>query len=163
MSTNFLSNMQFELTIARLPETTFNVRSLSLPGMNSSPVLRPTPFVNTPLPGDHIEFSPFTIEFMLDENMENYIEIYLWMIALYFPDDFNQYKSLSQVKPGGFGLVSDISLSVLSSGFNKNRTIQFTDAFPTSLGEINFSSQTSDTEYTTCTAQFYFTKFEFIS
>lgn len=109
-----------------------------------------------------MDFSPLSVNFILDDEMKNYQEIFDWMVKLYFPDNFDQYKTLVDVKPGGFGLISDLTLSVLTAGSNKNKSIVFYDAFPISIGELQFNYQNSDVEYVTCSVQFQFKSFDFV-
>lgn len=163
MSTNFLSGLNFEMVLTRLPSTSFMVQGLQLPGISSNPVMKPTPFVTLPIPGDHADFSPLNVRFILDENMSNYLEIYDWMIALYFPDDGSQFKEISQRVPGVPGITSDISLNVLDFNKKSIKSIQFYEAFPTNLSELDFAYTESDVQYITCTVTFYYRKFHFIT
>jgi len=162
MSINFLSNANFSFNIKRLPSLEFNVKSVTLPSISANPVIRQTPFVSVPMSADHGEYSPLSITFILDENMDSYKEVYEWWEALVFPDMGSQYKKLSDAKPGQFGLYSDLRLSILSSGKNNNINIEYLDAFPTSISDISFGYENSDVEYTTASVEFYYTKFKFV-
>lgn len=162
MSNNFLAGLSFAMTIVRLPETTFNLQATSLPGLNANPIMRPTPFISTPIPGEHMDFTPLSVTFLVDENMENYLEIFDWMMALYFPDNFDQYAGLSNIPGTTNAVTSDLTLDILTSARNRNKSIIFEDAFPISLGELTMSYQTPDVEYLSCTANFAFRKFRFI-
>jgi hypothetical protein len=43
--------------------------------------------------------------------------------------------------------VADLSLIIMSSHNNANKTFTFANAFPTSLGSIEFNTQAQDIEY----------------
>ncbi len=57
---------------------------------------------------------------------------------------------------------ADITLSILSSHNNQTKQIRYLDAVPTSLGDINFESTASGSEFITFNASFRFTYFELV-
>ncbi len=75
-STNFLSPNGFLLTIEKLPGVSYFSQEAPLPEINlpiasvASPHLTQVPFSGT-----DIGFMPLTINFMIDEKMENYKQI----------------------------------------------------------------------------------------
>ena len=56
----------------------------------------------------------------------------------------------------------DIILSIQTNKNTINKQIRFSDAFPTSLGDLAFTTQDTAVEYITCTVTFRYNKFEFI-
>ena len=47
--------------------------------MNLSLATQPTYLRQIDLPGDELSFDDFTLDFMVDENLENFMEIQKWM------------------------------------------------------------------------------------
>lgn len=84
------------------------------------------------LPGDKLNFDPFTIRLAIDENFAGYIELFKWMKG---------HTNQTDLK------VADISLLVMSSHNNITKSFTFVNAFPTNLGQIDFNVQNSDIEY----------------
>lgn len=149
---NFLSALSFDFSIQRLPTTSFSVVRASLPGVSASPVMVSTPFTKIPQANDKIEWEPLTVTFKVDEDMENWQEIFDWMVGLGFPDNFDQRKNLK-------GTSSDASLVILTNKKNANLNYKFQNIFPISLSSIDFSVQTEDVEYPEATVQFVYTQY----
>ena len=42
------------------------------------------------VPGDKLQYGDLVIQFLVDEDMKNYLEIYKWLMALGYPDTVNQ-------------------------------------------------------------------------
>ena len=45
---------------------------------------------NIPRPGEVIEFEDLTLQFYVDEELKNYLEIQQWIRGLGFPDDIQE-------------------------------------------------------------------------
>ena len=84
---------------------------------------------------------------MVDEDMNNYIEVFNWIQS-------NAKDHLSAKH--------DIILSILSSHNNVNKQIKFINALPTSLGGVEFSTQATSIEYLQSTVSFRYDYFEII-
>ena len=122
-------------------------------------------------PGDKINYGEVTVNFIVDENMENWTEMYTWMSQITSSTDPDKYRSLvgANRKAGepydGSGdpdaVFSDMTIVVTTAANNPNRYIRIQDAFPTSLGEITMDTTVAGgITYVTCTASFQFTTFE---
>ena len=96
--------------------------------------------------GDTIEYGSFSAEFIVDEELRNYLEIYNWILK-------NSHEELEY---------SDMTLSILTNQNNTNKQVKFLDATPTSLSDLKFSAQDTSIDYVTCTVDFAYTTFEFI-
>ena len=51
-----------------------------------------------PIPGDKMEFEDLNVRFLVDENLENYMEIQNWMRGLGFPESFQEIYDLQDQK-----------------------------------------------------------------
>jgi hypothetical protein len=158
---NFLSPLNFKLVLKRAPHVNFFLQKVNLPQVSINPTPEyGNPLINIPLAGEHITFSPLSITFKIDEDLKNYLEIFNWIKAL---GDYNRngdYAALQNAAAGSDkGLYSDISLMVLSSTKMPNYDITFTDAFPTSLSAMTFSTTDSDVKYLEAQVEFRYTIF----
>ena len=97
--------------------------------------------------------------------MLNYNVLYNWIVALGFPENYQQYTTLLAGDTVAYGELaknySDATLEILDSNNNVIRTVTFYDAFPTALESINFSSTNTDVPYVVGQATFRFGHFKF--
>jgi hypothetical protein len=157
---NFLSPLNFQFSIKRAPNVNFFLQKVNIPSLRLPEINIPTQFVPIPTQFTHLQFGQFNIEFKIDEDFQNYLELYNWITALGFPDNYGQRVDIDN-KPvyTGDGTVSDISLIALNSAKNPNFEIVFQDAFPVSLGDVMFDSTNEDVNYVTCSASFIYTQY----
>lgn len=169
---DFLRPNAFRFSIKDLPNTSFTCQSANLPALQLGFALQPTPFVDIPTIGDKVNFGDFTIRFIVAENMSNYLELYRWLIALGFPENYSQFKSFTDKRPSKFPFVtrsdgrdevlaySDGTLTILDSTNNAKVNIIFKNLFPISLEALDFDIASQTLEYFTAIASFRYTVFE---
>lgn len=153
---NYLSPVGYRFTLKRAPNVEFFVQRVSLPGLSLPVVDRPTPFVRIPEPGDHLEFNQLSVTFKVNEDLDNYLEVFNWMIALGKPEKFEQYtfdprQSFNDPKAT---VKSDITINILTSAMNSNFEVTCRDCFPVSLSELEFDSTATDINYIEATVTF---------
>ena len=161
-NTNFLSPLGFKFQIKKAPHVNFFVQAAALPSLSLGEANVPTPFVRIPYAGDHLDFGTFDITFKIDEKMESYLEIYNWMIQIGKPETFQQYAAIDGQEQG-FGVYSDLTLTVLSSAMRPLHEITYIDAFPIQLTEVMFDTRSQDVEYVEATASFRYRNFTITS
>lgn len=150
---NFLSALGFDFSLQRLPTTSFSVVRATLPGLSANPVMVPTPFTKIPRANDKVEFEPLVITFKIDEDMENWQEIFDWMTGLGFPESFEQRASLK-------GESSDASFIIQTNKKNANLNYHFYGLFPIALSGIDFNLQSDDVEYPEATVSFAYMQYK---
>ena len=145
---NHLNVVGFEVNIARLPNVEFFCQRVNIPGVILGETVEASPFMNTPLEGDTLTFESLTIGFILDEDMQNYIEIYNWLTALGFPRDYEQFKTLKPESEASLysSMFSDVNIILHTNKSNPNYKITFNDCFPTSLSAVQFDTSVSALE-----------------
>jgi hypothetical protein len=163
---NPLSPNGFRFAIDKLPELTYFCQEASIPGLTLGDPILATPFRQIPLPGDHLQYDTFQVKFMIDENMENYIAIYNWLIALGFPENYTQYVNF--ISANQIGVLSELAksystatLQILNNTNNPVKTIQFNDMFPVALETVTFQSNNADVNYLIGSATFRFSYYTF--
>ena len=169
---SYLAPTQFELLVKKLPNTKYFSTGVNVPSVSVAEVQQPTNLGrNVLIPGDKINFGEITVTFIVDENMENWTELYQWMSQITSSTDPEKYRSLvgaarrADLPYDGSGdpdaVYSDMTIVVTTAANNPNRYIRIQDAFPTSLGEITMDTTVAGgLSYVTCTASFQFTTFE---
>jgi hypothetical protein len=159
---NFLSPLNFKFVLKRAPHVNFFLQKVNLPQITINPTpTYPNPLINVPLAGEHITFSPLSITFKVDEDLQNYLEIFNWIKALGDYGRDGDYGKLQNANPGSdSGLYSDISLMILSSTKMPNFEITFMDAFPTTLTAMTFNTTDPDVQYIEAQVEFRYTLYE---
>ena len=138
---NPLADVQFKFDVAALPNTTFFIQTVNLPGVTLEAAVRATPQLqNLSRHTGIITYETLELTFMVDEYLKNWQEIYEWIVG-----DENKYTSAV--------------LTILSSAMNPTMEIHFKDIFPTSLSGISFDSTTTDPVYQTGTVSFNYTEY----
>jgi hypothetical protein len=115
--------------------------------------------------GKKLNFSPLTLNFRIDEDYENYTEIFNWMVGISGQTDFSNYKKLveeNSITPKvGHEIYSDGTLVLLNNSKNFNKNIVFYNMFPTDLSSPEFTF--SDTTVATSSVTFQYDYFEMIN
>jgi len=157
-NTNFLQSTKFVLTFPRISNTQYFCQEFNLPGVSTSEITYPTPFVDLYIPGDKLVYEPLNVTFIVDEEMVSWTEIHDWLRAMTFPTNFEEYKNLKNLSSVSYNSpkpqYSDGVLNILSALNNPKLSVKFTDIFPTSLSAIQFNSTDTDTPTMTATATF---------
>lgn len=141
MSSNFLSPVEFQLSIARLPESRYYVQEATLPGISASFAAQPTPFVTLPRAATKVEYEDLSLTMICDENLNAYREINQWITELHFTESYDQYKRLEESE---YGITSDMTLVILNSSKNPNIRINFKNVFPVTMSGIELNTKETD-------------------
>ena len=168
---NYLRPNAFRFSIKDLPNVAYSCQSANLPSLNLGFAVQPTPFLDIPRVGDKNTFGDFTIRFLISENMSNYLELFEWLIALGFPNNYNQYKSFTGDRLSRFPFyknsrgdteslaLSDGTLTILDSNNVPKTNIILKDLFPASVEALDFDVTSSAVDYFVGIASFKYTSF----
>jgi hypothetical protein len=165
---NFLSPTGFKFVLAKKPKIDFFCDTASIPGINLGVAIQPTYLKNIPIPGDVLSYDDLSINFNVDEDMENYLEVHNWLTQFGFPQNAGQYQQLldedenSDGKQTAISGMSDASLIIYNSNYNANIKVNFKDLFPVSLSAIQFETKVNDIQYVTAQAVFKYTIYEIV-
>ena len=105
-------------------------------------------------------YGDFSLRFLVDENMENYMSVHNWLTGLGFPETAQEFRDLVTNNTGQRDLneqFSDGSLHILNSNFRDVAIVRFKDLFPISLTSLEFESSDSDINYFTAEVTFKYT------
>jgi hypothetical protein len=94
LENNLTQQNRFEMVFSVLPNVTYTLNEVNLPGLNISNPTIPTIFNTTWQGADSATFDQLNINFLVQENFSNYFEIHDWMRAISFPDSFDNRQDL---------------------------------------------------------------------
>jgi hypothetical protein len=144
---NFLSPVGFKFTLAKEPKVTFFCNSTRIPEINLEVVQQPSYLKDIDVPGDKLTFDPLTLNFIVQENLANYIEIYNWMFGIGHPQSLDSYKTIARSSPNNSNRVniySDATLFILSNKQNPIAKVTFVDVYPTALSPLQYDASVTD-------------------
>jgi len=162
---NFLSPIGFKFTIAKDNKIDFFSNTARIPGINLGVALQPTPLKMLDVPGDILQYEDFILDFLVDENLENYLLIHNWLTGLGFPEKQTQFDELVRDEDNLEDRklqFSDGTLSILNSNYREIAKVRFRDLFPTSLTSLEFNATDTDINYFTAQVSFKYTIYDII-
>jgi len=164
-NTNFLSQLGAKFVLKRIPNVNYFIQQVALPSVDVGAIDIPTPFSNRlKYPGDLVTYGDLVITFRVDEDLNNYNELYNWILSMTRVEDFEKSTAWTEEQSAGSDarVFSDATLTILNSAMNPNKEIQFTDVYPASLSDLPFTTQGADVDYIECTATFRYRTFKIL-
>jgi len=180
---DYTSPTQFRFLINQLPKVEYFTTEANIPGITLGDIELATPLKNIPLMGDKLTYEDLNITFIVDENLENYIEMHTWLTSIGFPSDRKQFsdfrsatsnvstntrgesKDIGDVKASTpeRAMYSDAMLTILTNKNNPVVECRFRDVFPTSLSGLTYSQNQTDVEYLTASVNFKYQIYEIVT
>ena len=163
---NFLSPIGFKFTLAKNNKVSFFSNSCRIPDISLGTAVQATYLKDIDVPGDKLQYGDFSLRFLVDENMENYMAIHNWLTGLGFPQTAQEYKDLTTDSKGDRDLdlaFSDGSLHILNSNYRNVAVVKFEGMFPTSLSSLEFEATDNDINYFTAEVNFKYTVYNILA
>lgn len=163
---NFLNPSGFKFILSNKPKVDFFCSEANLPGINLGVAVQSTYLKDIPIPGDKLSYDDFSLKFIVDENMENYVTVHNWLRGFGYPESVYEYQQLldeDEQNPGkqtAYSGQTDGELIVYNSNFNPVAKINFKGLFPVSLTTIPFNSQVNSADYVTAEVVFKYTIYD---
>jgi hypothetical protein len=162
-----LSPNGFMFNISKLPDISYFCQQVNLPGITLGAPEFGNPFNVQPIPGDTLTYDQLTVQFLVDSDMNNYKSIYNWIIALGFPQSYDQYIDfVSADQRGALSELarnySDATLQILSGTNLPSQIVQFFDMFPVAIDSVVFESTNQDVQYIVGNATFRYGYYKFL-
>ena len=153
---NYLMNTSFRFMLNKTPKITYFCQRANIPDFSLEGIEQPVRYgARVFKAGDKYNYGDLQISFLVDENMENYLEMHDWLRSCANLKDTKEFE-------GRENFTSGADLYILNSNLRVIKTVRFTDVIPTSLGAINFDSTNSDTEPIVVDATFKFTHYDIL-
>ena len=177
---DYTSPTQFRFLINQLPKVEYFTVAANIPGITLGSATYATPLKDIPYPGEKLSYEDLTLTFIVDENLENYIEIHTWLTAIGFPKDRKQFaefrsatsnvstntrgesKDIGDVKASTpeRAMYSDAVMTILTNKNNPVVECRFADVFPVSLSGLAYNQNITDVDYLTAEVTFKYQIYE---
>ena len=159
---NFLTPTGFQFQVERAPKISYFGNRINVPSLNLGVAQQTNYLTDIPRPGEKIDFGDLSLRFLIDENLENYLEVQNWIRGIGFPESLTQIYDFQ--KTGNINgdndmlnLYSDGTLTILSQLNKPMFYVKFEDLFPYALSDIQFDATVADVEYLTAEVSFKYT------
>ena len=163
---NFLSPIGFKFTVSKTPKVNFFCNSARIPEIVLGTAVQPNYLKDIDVPGDKLQYGDFSLRFLVDEQLENYMAIHNWLTGLGFPQTAQEYKDLTTDLKGDRDTdlaFSDGSLHILNSNYRNVAVVKFEGMFPTSLSSLEFEATDNDINYFTAEVNFKYTVYNILA
>ena len=181
---DYATNTQWRVSFNRIPKVDWFCTSANVPGITLGEAQYATPMLDIGITGDKLTFESLNITFIVDEELQNYRELWDWLIGIGFPKNHSQWNTelakgsgitLTSASPetslnpnsrikataGESQLYSDATMLIYNSKNIPKLEIKFKDMFPTSLSALEYSQEATDVEYFKASATFRYIYYEF--
>ena len=156
---NLLSPTAYKFDIDRLPLVSYWCQNVMLPGVQLGEAMLQTPLRSLPQPGQNLSFDIFDCMFLVDEDMENWNEIYKLVRQLSNPSNMREeFATLpaSVTTPAAKEMYSNARLHIMTNSMNANKVIEFNNIFPTVITPITLESTDVSAQPIMATVSFVF-------
>lgn len=160
-NTNPLQPTKYLLSFNRMPAVQYFCQSVNLPGVSLGEVIRTTPFLDQYSPGTKLTYTPLSITFIIDEELQSWKNMYDWFTSIGDPDGFESRDH--SIELGSNNKLSDATLTVLNALNNPVLRINFINVFPLSMSDLNFDSTLSADTIITSTASFRYESYKYLT
>ena len=177
---DYATGTQWRLAFNRLPKMTWFCTAANIPGITLGEAQYATPMSDMFVTGDKLTFETLNITFIVDEELQNYRELWDWIVGIGSPVNHSQWETTLSKGDGAIrsfatpdadprtkstyeesNLYSDSTLIVYNSKNMAKVNVQFKNMFPTSLSSLEYSQELTDVEYFHATATFRYLYYEF--
>ena len=157
---NQLESKSIELILDRTPMVDYFCTSASVPGISATAVRQPSPFTDIKVTGDKLVYQPLIVNMIVDENMDNWSEIFNWLVSYAHPTEFEEYQN-SNVNQNYLyrSKLSGAKLLIPNNKYNRKHEFTFVDVFPIDMSDLIFDTQIDGTTVVVCTVTFDYTTY----
>ena len=154
------------LYISRLPQTSFVLQEVSLPGVSAQPARVSTPGLMSHFAADHLTYEPLTVTFLVDEEFRAHRELHRWLngvtggedrteMTQRFVEEQSQYMWESTGQEFNRMVATHAGLTIVNGSKVPILRVLFYNVHVVQLGPVQFSVTAVDTLPTiTSTATF---------
>ena len=90
---DYATGTQWRLTFNRIPKTTWFCTAANVPGITLGEASNPTPMKDIMITGDKLTFETLNITFLVDEELQNYRELWDWLVGIGSPKQHSQWST----------------------------------------------------------------------
>ena len=168
---NYLAPTGFKFTVSRAPKISYIGNQVNLPSLTLGIANQPTYLKNIPRPGTEVDFEDLVINFLVDEDLENYLEIQNWIRGIGYPESLDQIydfqkddsNTIKAKHTEEINLYSDGTLTILDNVNLPKFKVIFDGLFPYALSTLEFDATQTDLEYFTAEVSFKYNIYNIVS
>ena len=168
---NFLAPTGFKFIVSRAPKISYFGNQVNVPALTLGIAEQPTYLKSIPRPGTEVSFEDLTLTFLVDEDIENYMEIQNWIRGIGYPESLDQIydfqkddsKTIKAKYTEEINLFSDGTLTILDNVNLPKFKVIFDGLFPYALSTLAFDATQSDIEYFTAEVSFKYNIYNIVS
>ena len=160
-NTNLLQPTKYLLNFKRIETVQYFCQSVNVPSIKLGEVSRATPFLDLYSPGTKLDYSLLDIEFIVDEELQTWKNLYNWFTSIADPNGFEKRTYKEELQRSEH--FSDATLTILSNLNNPVLRINFNNLFPVSMGDINFDTRLSADNLITVAATFRYESYSYLT
>lgn len=157
---NQTSSTNFVFLLQGFPNLNFTIQSANLPGIFGRMIEMPTPVGNWNAQYDKIDYETLVVEFLVDESLNNWREIYNWQRALAPTNLYSGNNQYRLWKAAGKPFVSPATLYILTNSNNICIQVDFKNAFPISITGLDFTTTAKEDQKLYAKVQFAYDYFD---
>ena len=90
----------FKFNLGKYPKVDFFCNTARIPEVSLATATQPSCLKDIDIPETKLKFGDLTIQFLVDENMENYRTVHDWITGLGFPETPQQFIDVTTDKDG---------------------------------------------------------------
>ena len=154
---NPLTKTRFKFVCSKLPQCTFFCQTVTIPGIGLGEASQATPLVDIPMPGDKLVYEDLNFTFVVNEDLDNWVEMKNWL------SDAGFDSTLGTDNSPWAELFADGSIVVLSDKSNPVGVFTFEDMWPTSIGALEFDITDADDAVVVADVTFKYTRYTYKS
>ena len=161
---NYLSPIGFLFILEKARKVSYLCQSASIPPFTVGSIDIPTGgLARLPIDGNAV-YSDLEVQFLVDEDLTNYMQIHNWLRALGTPSEFDERQVWKDVRSRDTDVINplfcDATLQVLNNNNLHNFDVVFKDLFPTELSTLQFNVTMAENAYMIATATFKYSTYE---
>ena len=160
-NTNLLQPTKYLLNFKRIETVQYFCQSVNVPSIKLGELSRATPFLDLYSPGTKLDYSLLDIEFIVDEELQTWKNLYNWFTSIADPNGFEKRTYKEELQRSEH--FSDATLTILSNLNNPVLRINFNNLFPVSMGDINFDTRLSADNLITVAATFRYESYSYLT
>ena len=172
---DYASPTTWRIKFARIPKVEWFCTNVNIPGITLGEASYPTPMTDIGITGDKLTFETLTMTFLVDEELQNYRQLWDWLVGIGFPKSHSQFSNAltggtspttvsptaKVTSPSEKPLYDEATLIIYNSKNIAKVEVKFKDIFPTSLSGLNYAQDATDVDYFRADATFRFLYYEF--
>lgn len=146
---NYIYPTYYKFIISKMPKLEYFITKVTLPDFGfAGPLEQINRFSLIKHPASKVVYGDLSLSFLVDENMESWLELYNWIRKTSVSDDHFDYDSDTKDH------FCDATLMITNSAMNPNIEVTFKNIFPTSISGFDFDSSIGELTPWTATVTF---------